>query len=149
MFNSKQSGYILPQDFTVLSTVFDKVVSARGISRQSDAAEYLAQRALHLFMSGTRNAAELEARLKDDQLPLAYAVASSGSSGTTVVDLLPELFSWARSLTGSETVATRLTEETLEYAIDHVEEFVAAHDVRKWMVGAMLKLRLGHPRRKP
>ncbi len=95
MFYPQKSGYILPQDFTVVSTVYEKVVNARAISRQSDEGEWLARRTLELFMSGTRDARELEARLKEFSLSIDHTMTASG--GTTVVDLLPDLSAWARS----------------------------------------------------
>ncbi|KRD56453.1 hypothetical protein [Ensifer sp. Root278] len=141
MFYPQKSGYILPQDFTVVSTVYEKVVNARAISRQSDEGEWLARRTLELFMSGTRDARELEARLKEVSLSIDHTMTASG--GTTVVDLLPDLSAWARSLTASPREATALTEQTLEYAIDHIEEFIAISDVRGWLVRLMVELRLG------
>ncbi|OWZ90781.1 hypothetical protein B9J07_26195 [Sinorhizobium sp. LM21] len=63
-----------------------------------------------------------------------------------VVDLLPELTAWAQSLTASQRAATALTEKTLEYAIENIDEFVATSDVRRWLVRVMLDLRLGRRR---
>ena len=137
MFYPQKSGYILPQDFTVVSTVYEKVVNARAISRQSDEGEWLARRTLELFMSGTHDAQELETRLEEFSLP------TSGDGNSRVVDLLPDLSAWARSLTASPSEATALTEQTLEYAIDHIEEFIAISDVRGWLVRLMVELRLG------
>ncbi|MBD9597519.1 MULTISPECIES: hypothetical protein [unclassified Ensifer] len=137
MFVPRQSGYILPEDFTVISTVYEKVLSARAISRQSDEGEWLARYTLELFMTGTRDARELETHLKE------FSLTMRGSGNSSVVDLLPDLSAWARSLTTSPSEATALTEQTLEYAIDHVEEFIATSDVRRWLVGLMVELRLG------
>ncbi len=141
MFDQRQSGYILPEGFTVISTVFEKVVNARNIQRQSDEGAWLAREAIRLFMSGVRDAWELERRLKDAGRPLDHSPPSEG--GGIVVDLLPELTAWARSLTASQHAATALTEKTLEYAIEHMDEFVATSDVRGWLGRVMLDLRLG------
>ncbi|MGN7803133.1 hypothetical protein ACTJKE_10420 [Ensifer sp. 22521] len=141
MLSPRQSGYILPQDFTVVSTVFEKVANARAISRESEEGECLARYALELYMTGTRNELDLEARLKEFCLSIDHTMTASG--GTTVVDLLPDLSAWARSLTASPSEATALTEQTLEYAIDHIEEFIAISDVRGWLVRLMVELRLG------
>lgn len=146
MFDQPQSGYILPQDFTVVSTVFDKVVSVRGISRQSEESECLARYALRLFMTGTRDALDLEASLKEACPSFDYPVPGSGKD-TTVVELLPELSAWARSLSDSQSEARALTEQTLEYAIDHVEDFIATSDLRAWLVRLMVELHLGRLRR--
>ncbi|ANK76685.1 hypothetical protein FA04_28585 (plasmid) [Ensifer adhaerens] len=137
MFVPQQSGYILPEDFTVIATVYEKIVSARAINRQSDEGEWLARYTLELFMSGTRDARELETRLEEFSLPM------SGDGKSRVVDLLPDLSAWARSLTASPSEATALTEQTLDYAIEHVEEFIATSDVRRWLVRLMVELRLG------
>lgn len=144
MFDRLQSGYLLPEGFTVISTVFDKVVNARNIPRQSEEGEWLAREALRLFMSGVRAAWEQERRLKDARRPLDHS-PPSGAVGM-VVDLLPELTAWARSLTASQLAATALTEKTLEYAIENIDEFVATSDVRRWLVRVMLDLRLGRRR---
>ncbi|RAR99275.1 hypothetical protein [Ensifer adhaerens] len=144
MFDRLQSGYILPEGLTVISTVFNKVVNARNIPRQSEEGEWLARDALRLFMSGVRDAWELERRLKDARRPLDHPPPSGGVG--MVVDLLPELTAWARSLTASQRAATALTEKTLEYAIENIDEFVATSDVRRWLVRVMLDLRLGRRR---
>jgi beta-phosphoglucomutase-like phosphatase (HAD superfamily) len=144
MFDRLQSGYILPEGLTVISTVFDKVVNARNIPRQSEEGEWLAREALRLFMSGVRDAWELERRLKDARRPLDHSPPSGGVG--MVVDLLPELTAWAQSSTASQRAATALTEKTLEYAIENIDEFVATSDVRRWLVRVMLDLRLGRRR---
>jgi len=144
MFDRLQSGYILPEGLTVISTVFNKVVNARNIPRQSEEGEWLAREALRLFMSGVRDAWDLERRLKDARRPLDHSPPSGGVG--MVVDLLPELTAWARSWTASQRAATALTEKTLEYAIENIDEFVATSDVRRWLVRVMLDLRLGRRR---
>ena len=101
----------------------------------------MARYALELYMTGTRNELDLEARLKEFCLSIDHTMTACG--GTTVVDLLPDLSAWARSLTASPSEATALTEQTLEYAIDHIEEFIAISDVRGWLVRLMVELRLG------
>jgi hypothetical protein len=126
MFDRLHSGYILPEGFIVISAVFESVVNARDIQRQSDEGEWLAREAIRLFMSGIRDAWELERRLKDARRPLDHSPTSGGVG--TVVDLLPELTAWARSLTASQRAATALTEKTLEYAIEHLDEFVATSE---------------------
>lgn len=105
MLSPRQSGYILPQDFTVVSSVFEKVAIARAISRESDEAERLARYALELYMTGTRDELDLEARLKEFCDPIDYGIAAGG--GTTVGDLLPDLSAWARALTASPSAATK------------------------------------------
>ncbi len=105
MLSPRRSGYILPQDFTVVSSVFDKVAIARAISRESEEAERLARYALELYMTGTRNELDLEARLKEFCDPIDYGMAAGG--GTTVGDLLPDLSAWARALTASPSTATK------------------------------------------
>ena len=72
MFDQTQSGCILPEGLTVIATAFEKVVSARNISRDSDEADCLARRAISLYMNGTRNDWELEVRLKF--LPAVFRV---------------------------------------------------------------------------
>lgn len=145
MFDQTRSGYILPDDFNVVSTVFEKVLAARNIKHYSDEAECLAREALSLFMNGTRDAEELERRLRD--YCGSGGNVSGGAGGTEVIDLLPELSAWARSLTASPEAATALTEQTLEYAIDHISEFVETSDIRGWLVRSMVELRLGRGRR--
>ena len=105
MLSPRQSGYILPQDFTVVSSVFDKVAIARAISRESEEAERLARYALELYMTGTRNELDLEARLKEFCDPIDYGMAAGG--GGTVGDLLPDLSAWAGELTASPSAATK------------------------------------------
>ncbi|SFH27245.1 hypothetical protein [Ensifer sp. OV372] len=145
MFDQTRSGYILPDDFNVVSTVFEKVVAARNIDRHSDEAECLARQALSLFMNGNRDAWELERRLRD--YCASVGNVSGGAGGTEVIDLLPELSAWARNLTVSPEAATALTERTLEYAIDHMSEFVETSDIRGWLLRSMVELRLGRGRR--
>jgi hypothetical protein len=145
MFNQTRSGYILPDDFNIVSTVFKKVVAARNIDRHSDEAECLARQALSLFMNGNRDAWELECRLRDSCRSMVNF--SGGAGSTEVIDLLPELSAWARNLTVSPEAATALTEQTLEYAIDHMSEFLETSDIRGWLVRSMVELRLGRGRR--
>lgn len=146
MFDRLQSGYILPEGLTVLSTVFEKVLNARNIPRQSEEGEWLAREALRLFMSGVRDAWELERRLKDARRPLDHSPPLGGVG--VVVDLLPELTAWARSLTATPEEATALTERALQHAINHMAEFVETSDVRGWLVRIMVELRLGRSRRR-
>lgn len=147
MLDQRQSGYILPEGFTVISAVFERVMDARHIDRQSGEGEWLAREALHLFMSGIRDAWELELRLKEACCPIDVSPPAS-AGGTKIVDLLPDLSAWARCLTASPTGATALTEQTLEYAVEHMDEFVTKPDVRGWLVRLMLDLRLGRSRRR-
>ena len=149
MFDQTQSGYILPEGFTVIATAFEKVVSARNIGRHSDEADCLARRAVSLYMSGTRNEWELELRLQDScRHSFEQPSRHPRGGGAQVVDLLPELSAWARSLTSSPEEATALTERTLQHAIDHMAEFVETSDVRGWLVRIMVELRLGRSRRR-
>ncbi|KQX55452.1 MULTISPECIES: hypothetical protein [unclassified Ensifer] len=149
MLDQTQSGYILPEGFTVIATAFEKVVNDRNLGRQSDEADCLARRAVSLYMSGTRDERALELGLRNACRHAFDHSSRHAGSSTQVVDLLPELVSWARSLTGSPEGATSLTERTLEYAIDHMSEFVDTSDVRGWLVRVMVELRLGRSRRRP
>lgn len=145
MFDHRQSVcIILPEGFTVISAVFKRVMDARHIDQQSGEGEWLAREALHLFMRGIRDAWELELRLKEACCPLD--VSPPGGGGTKVADLLPGLSEWARSLTASSSAATALTAQTLEYAMEHMDELVVTSDVRGWLAGVMLDLRLGRSR---
>lgn len=148
MFDQTQSGCILPEGLTVIATAFEKVVSARNISRDSDEADCLARRAISLYMNGTREEWELEFRLRNSCRQFHEHTSRHTASGTQVVDLLPELSAWARSLTSSPEDANKLTERTLRHAIDHMAEFVETSDVRRWLVRIMVQLRLGHIRRR-
>ncbi|SDA92876.1 Sigma-70 region 2 [Sinorhizobium sp. NFACC03] len=96
-------------------------------------------------MSGTRGTLELEHQLIDVWRSKANAQPTT-SGTTTVVDLLPELAAWARRLSPSPEAATELTEQTLEYAIEHLDEFVNTSDVRGWLVNLMVELRLRRSR---
>ncbi|MBZ7927285.1 hypothetical protein LAC81_35690 (plasmid) [Ensifer adhaerens] len=136
-----QSGYVLPDDFIVICTALENVVNARNIDRRSEEGECLARHALDLFMSGTRRSWELELRLTETCRALEYSPLPSGK--TEVQDFLPELAAWARSLTASPRAATALSEQTLEYAIGHVDDFRKSSDVRGWLIGLMLELRFG------
>ncbi|WP_043612859.1 sigma factor [Ensifer sp. ZNC0028] len=144
MFDQTRTGYILPEDFAVIATAFEKVVSARNIGRHSDEADCLARRAIRLYMDGTRNEWELELRLRNSCRQFFEHTSRHAHSSTQVVDLLPQLSAWARSLTSSPEDATALTERTLQHAIDHMAEFVETSDVRRWLVRIMVQLRLGH-----
>lgn len=147
MSDQPQSGYVLPEGFTVISAVFDRVVDAKHIARHSDEAERLARQALSLYMSGTRDAWALELRLQQSSHFIDYS--PSKISNTQVVDVLPELSAWARRLTVSPEAATALTEQTLQCAVDHFDEFIEVEDVRGWLVRLMVELRLGRgPRRR-
>ena len=146
MFDQTRIGYILPEGFAVIATAFEKAVSARNISRDSDAADCLARRAISLYMNGTRCEWELELRLKNSCRQFFEHTPRRAPSSTEVVDLLPELSVWARSLTSSPEDATALTERTLQHAIDHMAEFVETSDVRGWLVRIMVELRLGRSR---
>ncbi|MBZ7927034.1 hypothetical protein LAC81_25395 [Ensifer adhaerens] len=146
MFDQTQSGYVLPEGFTVIASAFEKVVAARNIGRHSDEGECLAREALSLYMSGTRDTWELELRLRNACRHTQISPPSSGGSSTQVVDLLPELSAWARSLTASPEAATALLEQTLEHAIDHVADFLDTSDVRGWLVRIMVEIRLGRSR---
>lgn len=147
MFDHRQSGYILPDGLAVISTAFDKTIRARNIARDSDEADCLARKALHLYMNGTRSACELELRLNDACRQSSGWEQSSTLAGTQVMDVLPELSAWARSLTASPDEANALTERTLEYAIDHMAELIDTADLRGWLVRLMVDLRLGRGRR--
>lgn len=149
MFDQARFGCILPEGFTVIATAFEKVVSARNIDRDSDEADCLARRAVSLYMNGIREEWELELRLRNSCRQFHEYTSRHSRSSTQVVDLLPELSAWARGLTGSTEQATALTERTLEYAIDHMSEFVDTWDVRGWLVRVMVELRLGRSRRRP
>ncbi|MFK0276224.1 hypothetical protein ACIQUG_21290 [Ensifer sp. NPDC090286] len=146
MSDQRQSGYILPDGFSIISKVFEKVLNTRRISRHSEDGVRLARHALRLYMSGTRGPLELEHQLIDLCRPERDAQSVSGGT-TTVIDLLPELAAWARSLTPSPEAATELTEQTLEYAIEHFDEFVNTTDVRGWLVKLMVEVRLRRSRR--
>ncbi len=148
MFDQTRSGYILPEGFTVIATAFEKVVSARNIGRDSDEADCLARQAVSLYMKGTRNEWELELRLRNSCLQFHEHTTRHTSSSTEVLDLLPELSVWAKSLTSSPEEATTLTERTLQHAIGHMAEFVETSDVRGWLVRIMVELRLGRSRRR-
>lgn len=124
MFDRTQSGYILPEDFAVIVTAFEKVFSARNIGRESDEADRLARRAISLYMDGIHSEWELEFRVRNSCRQVFEHTSRHAASGTQVVDLLPELSAWARSLTSSPEDATTLTEQTLQHAIDHMAEFV-------------------------
>ncbi|KQX20965.1 hypothetical protein ASD01_29555 [Ensifer sp. Root423] len=127
-----------------IATAFEKVVNARNIGRDSDEADYLARRAISLYMDGTRNEWELEFRLRNSCRQFSEYTTRHTASSTQVVDLLPHLSTWARSLTSSPEDAIKLTERTLQHAIDHMAEFVETSDVRGWLVRIMVQLRLGH-----
>ncbi|MFK0278417.1 hypothetical protein ACIQUG_32435 [Ensifer sp. NPDC090286] len=146
MFDQTRSGYILPEGFAVIATAFEKAVSARNIDRDSDEADCLARRAISLYMDGTRNEWELELRLGNSCRQFFEQTPRHAPSSTQVVDLLPELSAWARSLTPSREEATALTEQTLQHAIDRMAEFVETADVRGWLVRMMVELRLGRAR---
>lgn len=148
MFDQTQSGCILPEGLTVIATAFEKVVSARNIGRDSDEADCLARRAISLYMNGTRNEWELEVRLRNSCRQFSESTTRHVASSAQVVDLLPHLSAWARSLTSSPEDAIKLTELTLQYAIDHMAEFVETSDVRGWLVRIMVELRLGRSRRR-
>ncbi|MGF6157756.1 hypothetical protein M2267_003015 [Ensifer sp. KUDG1] len=148
MFGRTQSGCILPEGLTVIATAFEKVVSARNIGRDSDEADCLARQAVSLYMNGTRNEWELELRLRNSCLQFSEYAPRHDASSTEVLDLLPELSTWARSLTASPEEATVLTERTLQHAIDHMAEFVETSDVRGWLVRIMVELKLGRSRRR-
>lgn len=65
MISHPQSGYMLPDGFRVVSSVFKKIVNSRLISRHSKESECLARYALKFYMNGTRDAWELEQQLKN------------------------------------------------------------------------------------
>ncbi|WP_043626489.1 hypothetical protein [Ensifer sp. ZNC0028] len=146
MFDQTRTGYILPEGFAVIATAFEKVVSARNIDRHSDEADCLARRAISLYMDGTRCEWELELRLRNSCRQFFEHTWRHAPSSTQVVDLLPQLSAWARSLTSSPEETTALTEQTLQHAIDHRAEFVETADVRGWLVRMMVELRLGRAR---
>lgn len=110
MFDRRGSGYILPDGFAVVSAAFNRVADARQIARQSDEGQRLARHALHLYMGGTRETWELELRLSTT-CPVDHCPRANGN--TEVVDFLPELTAWSRSLTASQEAATALAEQTL------------------------------------
>lgn len=146
MSDRPQSGYILPEGIAVIATAFERAVSARNIRHDSEEADCLARQAISLYMSGTHNEWELELSLRDAcRHSLEQSPRRAGSS-VQVVDLLPELSAWARSLTGSPEAANALTERTLQHAIDHMAEFVETSDVRGWLVRIMVELRPGGSR---
>lgn len=147
MFDQTRSGCILPEGLTVIATAFEKVVSARNIGRDSDEAHCLARRAVSLYMNGIREEWELELRLRNSCRQFHEHTSRHSRNNTQVVDLLPQLSAWARSLTSSSEEAITLTERTLQYAIDHMAELVETTDVRGWLVRTMVELRLGRSRR--
>ncbi len=146
MFDRTHSGYILPEDFTVVATAFEKALCARNISHDCEEADCLARRAISLYMNGTRDEWALEFSLRNACRHSFEQSSRHAGSSTQVVDLLPELSAWARSLTGSPEAAIALTERTLQHAIDHMAEFVETSDVRRWLVRIMVELRQGRGR---
>lgn len=98
MIDHRQQGYMLPDGFEAVSTIFEKVIHDRHISRYSDEAGCLARYALDCYMGGMRDARELELRLKeacltgDNSSPLV-------SSKTEVAEMLHEMLAYARNLT--------------------------------------------------
>lgn len=146
MFDQARFGCILPEGFSVIATAFEKVVRARNIGRDSDEADCLARRAVCLYMNGIREEWELELRLRNSCRQFHEHPSQHSPNGTQVVDLLPQLSAWARSLTSSPEEAITLTERTLQHAIDHMAEFVGTSDVRGWLVRIMVEVRLGRSR---
>ncbi|MBD9650161.1 sigma-70 family RNA polymerase sigma factor [Ensifer sp. ENS09] len=146
MFDRQQSGYILPEGFSVVSKVFDKILDARNISRHSEEGERLARHALMLYMGGISGPLELEHQLGD---PSHDYREERGKAQTTIVNLLSELLAHARSLCPSYEAATDLTEQTLEYAIEHVDEFGDGSDVKEWLVRMMVEIHLRRSHRLP
>lgn len=147
MFDQARFGCILPEGLTVIATAFGKVISARNIDRDSDEADCLARRAVSLYMNGIREEWELELRLRNSCRQFHEHTARHSRNNTQVVDLLPQLSAWARSLTSSQEEAITLTERTLQHAIDNMAELVETTDVRGWLVRTMVELRLGRRRR--
>lgn len=138
MSDLRQCGYMLPDGFTVVRTTFEKVVDTLSIDPEGEEGEALAREALHLYMSGTRNEWELELRLINTHLKGTQPPVGAGD----VVDLLPELSAWSRSLTASPSAATDLLEQTLEHAIEQADEIVEPSGVRGWLIRLMVELRL-------
>jgi len=92
-------------------------------------------------MHGLRDPRELERRLAERCQSAPGATKAAADS--KVADLLPDLSVWARGLASAPHEATALAEQTLQYTIDHMAEFVETTDVRRWLVQVMVELRLG------
>lgn len=142
MIDRPRSGYLLPDAFNVVSTAFEKVVNERHISRFSQEGECLARHALKFYMNGTRNAWELEQKLKNVCLFVDRPPQPSARDDE-ITAWLPELLAWARSLTHSPVEADDLAKQTLGYAIEHFDEFRGDVDLRDWLVGLMMERRFG------
>lgn len=61
----------------------------------------------------------------------------------SVVEILPDLEFWARSVRPHPDFANELVEDTLELAIEHVEDLRAASNVRRWLFIAMIDIHVG------
>lgn len=137
-----QSGYMLPDGFNVVSTIFEKIVAQRHISRHSDEADCLARYALECYMGGTRDARDLELRLQD-ACRSHFQPRPRVTSKTELADMLPELLAHARHLTATPNEARALAEETLHYALRHIDQLNPGSSLRAWLVGVMMKCRFG------
>lgn len=142
MISHPQSGYMLPDGFRVVSSVFEKIVNSRHISRHSKESECLARYALKFCMNGTGDAWELEQRLKNVCV-FVNRPPQPAPRDDEFSAFLPELLAWARSLTTSPVEADALAEQTLGYAIEHFDEFRENPDLREWLVGLMMERRFG------
>lgn len=60
----------------------------------------------------------------------------------SVVEILPDLSFWARTMRPDPRYAAELVEETLELAILHMEELNATSDMRRWFFQTMVNTHL-------
>ncbi|NOV21188.1 hypothetical protein E5S70_35190 [Ensifer adhaerens] len=62
---------------------------------------------------------------------------------TTVAEMVPELRAWAHSLRSSQKLADELVEDTLELAINDLDQVAPKADTRRWLYSLMVDIHSG------